>query len=167
MVEARSSPAKLPGMHSLWAQSHQSVSVPTQHWALQWICLISSSTCCILGRFSFYAVYVYILLLLLCCWLKWNVSRLSFKELNSLSTVQITWVSHWRLKATPHAHKTSSKWVKPFLEANLRHKTNCHRWTGWIPSFPHLATSRGWATVLRINMWHYSVQKYWEESSKN
>lgn len=151
VVEAKSSPTRAPGMHSPWAQSHQSVSVPTQHWALQWICLITNSTCCNLGRFSSCAVYG----LFLCCWLKWNVSSLLFKELNSLSPVQITWVSQWRLKAAPHAHRTSSKWVKPLLEANLRHKAKSHRWTRWIPSFLHLATSRGWAAVLRINTWHY------------
>lgn len=49
---------------------------------------------------------------------------LLFKELNKLNPVQITWVSHWRLKATPQAHRTPRKWVKLFLEANLRHKAN-------------------------------------------
>lgn len=142
VVEARSS-GRSPGMHSLWAQSHPSVGVPAQHRALQWICPISNSTCCNLGRSGFCALYG----LLVRRWLKWNVSPLLFKELNSLSPVQITWVSHRGVKAAPQAHRTSSKWVKPFLEANLRHKANSHRWTGWIPSFPHLATNRGSAAV--------------------
>lgn len=155
VVEAKSSPARPPGMQNPWAQSHQSVSVPTQHPALQWICLISNSTCYNLGRFSFCAVYG----LLLCCWLKWNVSPLLFKELNSLSPVQITWLSLWRLKATPQAHRTCSKRVKPFLGANLRHKANSHRWTGWISSFPHLAISRGWAAVFRITVALFYILK--------
>lgn len=117
---------------SPWAQSHPSVGVPTQHRALHWICLISNSTCCNLGWPSFCAACG----LLVCCWLNWNVSPLLFKELNGLSPVQITWVSHWRLKAALQAHRTSSKWVKPFLESNLRHKANSYRWTRWIPSFP-------------------------------
>jgi len=29
--------------------------------------------------------------------------------------------------STPQARGTSSQWVKPFLEANLRHTVNAHR----------------------------------------
>lgn len=97
--------------------------------------LISNVTCCNQDKFHFYTVHG----LFIHCWLKLNISLLLLKDRNSLSPgsghLKITQVSHKTAATNSSARAHGTSWVKPFLEADLRHTTNFHRWKRWLPPF--------------------------------
>lgn len=112
-----SSPARPPEMCSPWAWSHQPISIPhsTEHWGgshQQYEQLQSGQ---IQPLYSIWASYTLVL----------EVKSHSFCSRISKGRVQDIWNhSFFTLKTAVNSTTpsgTSSKWLKPLLEANLRH----------------------------------------------